>query len=61
MTDPLSRSKSHRERAAEFRRLASLATSADARAEYEELARNYEDLAQAEISLAGAQPLNRAN
>jgi hypothetical protein len=61
MSDPLSRSKRHRERAAECRRLASLAASAETKAEYEELARNYEELAQAEISVGHAQPLDKAN
>jgi hypothetical protein len=58
--DPLSRAQRHRERAVECRRLASQTTSAEVRAEYEELARNYEELAQAEISMADPAPSNKA-
>jgi hypothetical protein len=50
--DPLSKAQRYRERAAECRRLASLATSAETQREYEELAGHYEELARAEATLA---------
>jgi hypothetical protein len=59
MPDPLSRARRYLERAAECRRLASL-TFADTRAEYEELASQYEDIAQIELSLSDAKRTIRA-
>jgi hypothetical protein len=60
MQDSPSSAQRHRERAAECRRLASLATSADTRAEFEQLAENYEELAEIEIALANATPTFKA-
>jgi hypothetical protein len=53
MPDPFSRARRYLERAAECRRLASL-TSADTRAEYADLASQYEDIAQTELSVSDA-------
>jgi hypothetical protein len=50
MPDPINRVRRFRERAAECRRLASLATSGEERSEYEALASQYEDIARAELS-----------
>jgi hypothetical protein len=49
MAEFFSRAQRYGERAAQCRRLASLATSTDERAEYEKLANEYEDIAQAEL------------
>ena len=58
MPDPFSRARRYFERAAECRRLASL-ISADTRPEYAELASQYEDIAQTELSLSNAKRSNR--
>jgi hypothetical protein len=55
MPDPLDRARRYRERAAECRKLARLATSPTTRAEYETLASHYEEIAEAELKLAEAQ------
>jgi hypothetical protein len=55
MPDPVDRAKRYRERAAECRKQARLATSSTTRAEYETLASHYEEIAEAELKLAEAQ------
>ena len=54
MPDPLFRARRYRDRAAECRKLASSATSPTTRAEYELLASFYDEIAEAELKLAGA-------
>jgi hypothetical protein len=51
----------YRQRAAECRRLASLADSEHLRAEDEKLALQYEEIAEAELKLANAERLDKAN
>jgi|307.fasta_scaffold70315_2 hypothetical protein len=61
MPDPLTRSRRYRERADECRKLAALAKSPEARAEYEKLAGFYDEIAEAELKLANADRTNEAN
>ena len=53
MSDHLSRAQRYRGRADECRHLAYLATSAETRKEYARIAEYYDQLAQAELTLAG--------
>jgi hypothetical protein len=61
VTDPLTRSLRYRERAAECRKLATLATTPATRVEYEELARCYEEIAAAELKLHNEANAKQAN
>jgi hypothetical protein len=59
MPDPITRSKRYRERAVECRRLASLADNDHLRAEYEQLAGHYDEIAEAELKIAEEQKKTR--
>jgi len=61
MPDPITRAKRYRDRAAECRKLASLASSDATRVEYELLASYYDEIAQAELKLADPDRMDRAN
>jgi hypothetical protein len=61
MPDPWTRSLRYRQLAVECRKLASLATSPETRTEYENLAVKYEEIADAELKLANADRLDKAN
>jgi hypothetical protein len=51
--DSFTRAQRYRERAAECRRLAAMTLSPKPRADYEELARRYDEIAEMEVKLAG--------
>jgi len=55
MTDPLSRAKRYKERAAECMRLAGQSTDQEIARHYQFVAENYLNLAQGELALAAAQ------
>jgi hypothetical protein len=59
--DPLTRSLRYRERAAECRKLAKISVTPDLQAEYENLALRYDEIADAELKIANADRLNKAN
>jgi hypothetical protein len=51
----------YRERAAECRKLAKISVTPDLQAEYENLALRYDEIADAELKIANADRLNKAN
>jgi hypothetical protein len=59
MTDPLSRAKRYKERAAECMRLANRSTDQEIARHYQFVAENYLILAQGELALAAAQEAAR--